>query len=211
MIRHCPYGIAVFGNPPVGEITALMELWSKQGYKSMDTMLPEFVRADGVADFEHPRHATMVIIKDEEAGKAWRKELDIRFDHPDWLRSGDAGISSKTIYAVMEYRWHIVPRGSLGFAPPGDADDFGRCYRLLKRYPAYLNRMEEVVEVCPNWKPIADHWNELCLMFEKEGKLDANGFPTVKRMPKTTKRIMELTGGHEGATLTIHKENPRPR
>lgn len=78
-----------------------------------------------------------------------------------WLVSGDTGTSSQTIYSVMRGlpppEWH-------GF--PHDADDFGRCYRLLKRFPDWRPRLPEVAARHFEWQPFVEAWNDLTALYE---------------------------------------------
>lgn len=78
----------------------------------------------------------------------------------EWLLSGDTGMSSRTICAVMT--------GSQYFdaSTPMDADDFGRCYRLLKLFPEWKPRMNEVARVCKAWGPLVAAWDELTALYE---------------------------------------------
>lgn len=58
-----------------------------------------------------------------------------------WALSDDTGVSSKTIC-----RWMTGTHGTTGayFAPPSDADDRGRCIRLLELIPEWLPRLAEM-------------------------------------------------------------------
>ena len=82
----------------------------------------------------------------------------------EWLRNGDTGTSSETIWAVM-MRQHSPKHGP---DIPYDPSDFGRCYRLLKVMPEWVARMPEVAAKYPKWKPFVDAWDELTAMYEKE-------------------------------------------
>ena len=101
----------------------------------------------------------------------------------DWLLSGDTGISSKTILAVMT-------RSKMGepFGPdvPHDPSDFGRCYRLLALFPGWRARLPEVAEKFPAWGPMVLAWGELTALYEEEIK-NASG-----KAPKLYKRMQEL-------------------
>lgn len=165
-IKKYKHGIAVFGFVPLMDASNLISMWDSQGYKFLDAVIAERLKA------------TFVLVQNKESSEAWKKELDIRFDHPDWIFSGDTGISSKTIYAILENKYYVLSGGSNDFDIPSDAEDFGRCYRLVKRYPSYESRLSEVAEKCPKWKPIVDNWKKLCESFEAEGKLDKDGFAT---------------------------------
>jgi len=94
----------------------------------------------------------------------------------EWILSNDAGISSKTIWAVM---MGVVasPGQRCGFASqpasfayniPLDPSDFGRCFRLLDLFPEWRSGMARMGEVFPKWKPMADRWDELEQLYKEE-------------------------------------------
>lgn len=62
-----------------------------------------------------------------------------------WLESNDRGVSSQAIYEVMTGRKLNRFSGS----PPLDIYDFGRCVRLLDRFPEWRKRMGEMLSVWP--------------------------------------------------------------
>lgn len=80
----------------------------------------------------------------------------------DWLMSGDTGTSSKTICSVM------TGSDAPEFGPdvPHDADDFGRCYRLLELFPEWRGRLPEVAAKYPKWGPMVVAWDELSALYE---------------------------------------------
>lgn len=81
-------------------------------------------------------------------------------DYRAWLRNGDTGTSSETIWHVMT--GETVRRCDI----PWDPDDFGRCYRLLKVMPSWRARLPEVATRFPKWKPLVDAWDELTALYE---------------------------------------------
>lgn len=86
----------------------------------------------------------------------------------DWLLSGDTGISSKTICAVMV---GSKVTGSFGPDVPHDNGDFGRCYKLLALFPEWRARLHEVAEQFPMWGPMVEAWSELTALYEKQQKV----------------------------------------
>jgi len=77
-----------------------------------------------------------------------------------WLLSDDTGISSKNIIR----RYLNLPIKSFGW--PHDADDFGRCYRMLKFCPQIdVNIMKDVDKI---WADLVDKWQELSNLYEKD-------------------------------------------
>ena len=81
-----------------------------------------------------------------------------------WLLGGDTGMSSKTICAVMVGAETPKYCGDV----PGDPDDFGRCYRLLKLIPTWRGRLQEVADRYKEWGPLVREWTELERMYEAE-------------------------------------------
>jgi hypothetical protein len=82
-----------------------------------------------------------------------------------WTVGGDTGTSSETIWGVMT---GIEPPGRWHGDTPCDAADFGRCYRLLQRFPAWRKRLPEVAERWPAWRPLVADWDEVTALYEKE-------------------------------------------
>jgi hypothetical protein len=83
----------------------------------------------------------------------------------EWLLSGDTGVSSKTICAVM-----TGSKMKMDFGPdiPHDGGDFGRCYRLLQHFPEWRVRLHEMADKYPMWGPMVEVWDELSALYEKE-------------------------------------------
>lgn len=61
----------------------------------------------------------------------------------EWLLSGDTGISSKALCAHM---LGMEPDHNM---PPSDADDRGRCIRLLNKIPEWWVRLDEMAQYSP--------------------------------------------------------------
>lgn len=106
----------------------------------------------------------------------------------EWARSWDVGISSATIYATFAGIGGVAGMPIPGY--PLDADDFGRCYRLLKvAPPAWREELRKVAnweKTKKEWEALTDHWSELEKLYEEE-------LPAGK-CPKLTARIRELLG-----------------
>ena len=109
-----------------------------------------------------------------------------RFEYADaaaWLKSWDTGISALTIYHVLG---HGLPVGD--WPRPGvphDPADFGRCHRLLAVAPGWRERLGEVADCHPAWRPFVDRWDDMTDLYEKES-------PTGKA-PKLYELMQELT------------------
>jgi hypothetical protein len=83
-----------------------------------------------------------------------------------WILGNDTGVSAKTIWAVMMGETpEDIP---FGYDVPHDPADFGRCYRLLNRFPEWKSRLNEVAEKFPKWGPMVREWGKMTQLYEKE-------------------------------------------
>jgi hypothetical protein len=73
----------------------------------------------------------------------------------DWLSGRDTGLSSMAI--LMWMMGGPVRR----FDYPRDADDLGRCLRLLDRIPAWRSRIGEMAACGPEWAALVKEWPAL--------------------------------------------------
>lgn len=182
MHRHV-HGITITGEVPVEEFRLLTEAWARE-HKSMIV----------VGDLAPLLGVDFVVCWDAEHADAWRAMKGVRVDSSDWLLSGDTGLSSLTIWATFTGQWQHLRWGRKSASKPQDADDFGRCYRLLRRYPEWRARLHEVVPHCPGFAPLVAAWDELTSLYEKEGRLDPQGRAT-RDCPKLYARMRELLRG----------------
>jgi hypothetical protein len=93
-----------------------------------------------------------------------------------WFAGTDIGISSKVIWLTMMG----MPMQLLGWprpSPPQDPSDFGRCYRLLNRFPEWRQRLPEVAEKYPAWRPMIREWEKLTEMYEHALEVQAQKAP----------------------------------
>lgn len=99
-----------------------------------------------------------------------------------WAAGRDTGTSSLTIYGALTGTPSPHDRSDV----PHDSADFGRCYRLLKLFPEWRNRLGEVAKKHSKWRGLADAWGELETLYEVElqtGK--ANGlYERIKELTK---------------------------
>lgn len=99
----------------------------------------------------------------------------------DWIMSGDVGISSKTIWAVMQ-----GCKSPQWASPPLDPSDFGRCYRMLVLFPKWRKRLSEVAARHKDWGPMIREWDHLTDLFIEESH------STTGMAPKLYARMQEL-------------------
>lgn len=119
-----------------------------------------------------------------ECREHWIEFCEIVGDTPlkramQWALSDDTGTSSKTLCAFMlGMNQTNGCRGWGASYPPSDADDRGRCIRLLKLIPEWLPRLPELAEANPggNWnpdepnKPVKSSWAYQIPLILQEGK-----------------------------------------
>ena len=77
----------------------------------------------------------------------------------NWLLGSDTGSSSKTILSVMTGTEYAHP------SVPCDPGDFGRCYRLLEKFPQWKYRLVEVSNKYPEWKKLITDWHYLSVSY----------------------------------------------
>ena len=80
----------------------------------------------------------------------------------DWMRYGEVGTSSETIWSVLS--GHPIRDPGL----PGDPDDFRRCHLLLEALPWWRGRLPEVAVVYPEWGPMVREWPRMTELFLEE-------------------------------------------
>ena len=101
--------------------------------------------------------------------KAWEKEIaESLFERgldpqTQWWEGTDVGLSSAAMFGVLG---NVCAAASLEYsdkATPRDADDFGRCKRLLDKFPEWKARLGEVAVAYPDtkWPAIVSRWDEI--------------------------------------------------
>lgn len=90
----------------------------------------------------------------------------------DWFVSQDRGLSSEYILEQCLGMPSGMLTGHCGReglpSIPHDADDFGRCYRLLKAVPSLRPLFDEAMpKSCTEWGFLVKSWDVLCAEYEK--------------------------------------------
>jgi len=67
----------------------------------------------------------------------------------DWATSGDTGVSSEFL---CRYLLGFDPNTIWGYSAPSDADDRGKCIRLLNKMPEWWDRLDELISVSEDWE-----------------------------------------------------------
>lgn len=160
-IERRPLGLLVYGSLTADELSAVSGYAKALGYDLIDV---------GVAKV---MGATFALTNAQDA-KRWRAELDEATrasaagdEELAWLRSTDTGTSSLTIFAALSRGAHPVPLAG-GPDVPYDPDDFGRCHRLLERFPAWRPRLIEVSRRHPAWAPFVREWARMTEVYERD-------------------------------------------
>ncbi len=112
----------------------------------------------------------------------------IAFELPEnaveWLRKGQRGISSNTIFGAIS-----------GLAldkikhPPSDPDDFRRCYLLIKQVPEWKGELHKVAHLSETWKNVVDNWDKLSALLEEQVDRYEQGKPGTYEMYNFMKSI----------------------
>lgn len=156
--------VLVHGAIPVDEFAALQKMWAKRG---IDTLAVGVSSALGVT-FAACRKGDVDAWTAEVAGRA--SALANGDAELEWLLGPDTGLSSQTIFSVLASTESLRSRalGTWGPTTPSDPSDFGRCHRLLERFPMWRDRLGEVSEAYPKWKPLVAAWDEMTALWLEE-------------------------------------------
>lgn len=163
-IKENEFGILVFGSMPIDDMVALAKVWEKRGHTQMVPGVASAMKA-------------MLAVCAPANVKKWKKHIDDQAKERSqgdlelqWLRGSDTGISSKTIFSVLcrpENKGSLLLNDGWSRSTPWDADDFGRCMRLVDLL-SWRNRLPEVSSAHPSFGPIVANWDELCSLFKRK-------------------------------------------
>ena len=97
----------------------------------------------------------------------------------NWIVEDDYGVASMTIYSVLRQEYMaVVPYRMISWIArvslPHDSVDFGRCVRLLDRFPGWRKRLNEVGIRYPAWRPLIDQWNQIEDLYRKDELSEVN-------------------------------------
>jgi hypothetical protein len=143
--------VIVRGSVPIGDARNIQKFGESFGFDIIDACVGYCLGA-------------VMVLTDKEGAVKLRAEIDEqnagKSPEDAWISGWDRGISSETIFHVMTGRPML---GRVGV--PHDPDDFGRCYRLLEKFPGWKQRIREVAEQYPEWARIVEHWDWLSAMY----------------------------------------------
>lgn len=180
LIEYHELGVVIRSPCPVSLFAALAKHFKSEGYKLLSVKLCG------------PLNAAAVLVRSDEDADRWAAQIDeaalrhcAGIEELAWLKGTDTGTSSRTIFSVLSEYGQLACVGwsSLG-APPCDPDDFGRCHRLLERFPSWRPRIGEVAAKYPRWALLVENWTELEQLYREE-------LPT-KMAPKLYALMQEL-------------------
>jgi len=162
-------GLVIKGAIPIDQMSKISKMADALGFGLVDAGAAQALGAT-------------LVITNQQGSQIIRDEIEKRNSGKSaedaWLFGADTGMSSKSIFGVMTGK----PVGEGSF--PWDPDDFGRCYRLLAKFPGWRSRLSEVSQKYPAWSGLVENWDELTALYEEE--LPRN------RAPKLYARMQEL-------------------
>lgn len=180
-VERYPLGWVIFGAIPVSDLAAINKLAGKNA-----------VVALGVSS---ALGATIAFAENEKNAREWEKAIEAEVakefgaDTPDaWLRGTDTGRSSLTIYYSL-VNGKRCKKSWPGYLPL-DWDDFGRCYRLLKKFPTWRARLPEVAALFPEWEGVVREWQTIEMYFV-EAQTIADRIFDGEKVSDLDRRLME--------------------
>ena len=192
-----PHGILVTDPAPLLELSALMSVWCESyGY---DIICPEISSYLG---------AVMAISNEKEAA-LWRAKI---FKEPsidlgelerinDWPNSQHTGLSSIAIWEVLSGKPWTRSNDTFRGEIPYDPQDWLRCYKLLQLIPSWYDRLHEVGDKYPRWKPFTDNWHKLEAIYERELKDDKRNDRGDQILPDLYDYLQELREIQTGTSV----------
>jgi len=84
----------------------------------------------------------------------------------EWIWGNDTGLSSRYLVEQLTGHRALTDGWQRHVQYPHDPADFGRCERLLRRFPVLRLRMGELTH--PVWVAFVAHWDEIVQTIEAE-------------------------------------------
>lgn len=118
--------------------------------------------------YKTSRRQTILCAATAAGAKLWMEDIEKSLEglspQMKWWRGMDVGLSSAAIFAVLcEGEMKFCGAADMGQGnTPRDADDFGRCLRLVETM-GWRERLAEVATAYPetDWPKIIGRWDEL--------------------------------------------------
>lgn len=135
-----------------------------------------------------PQHRNGLFYKRIRAGMVYTGPGD-HCQYFAWSTGGDSGISSKTVVVAL------TGAAVLGTSHPGaplDAGDFGRCKRMLERFPWLRIGMPRLPELFSSWpRALSESWEELEALYVEGTVVDPIAV-SAGVLPALDARLLEL-------------------
>ena len=153
-----PHGMVFFNTVPLTLFEKLSKTFGKNAVICPD-----------IRNF-YGNECGLVIANNKTAHDKWCSEINQylkeQYDTEEerWFYGLDTGLSSRCIYNFMSDMGTI--RNYAGGTHylvhvPQDVGDFGRCVRLLEKFPDWKNCLQQMVKKHSEWKDIVDNWDLL--------------------------------------------------
>lgn len=204
IVEH-PHGVALYGAVPVSDLLALQAAWEEKGFTLFDVGVASAIGAT-------------LCIASQEGSEAWRAEVEADAAQKAgddrelaWVLGWDTGHSSLCMMAMLAesstagaraaYRLYgKADDGGAWRQPPQDPDDLGRCIRLLDRFPAFRDRLDKILDSCPDWRPFVRQWAELEALYRREL---ARGAATAPVTRARMRALLEEVQGVSDVTVDL--------
>ncbi len=120
------------------------------------------------AGISHHFGCPVAVGRSKADAEVWKQKISSSIAHlpaqERWWRGTDVGLSSAAIFgALSDCSYAAVARKFGEGRVPRDADDFGRCVRMLNNIPAFRINLDEVAQAYPDtaWPSFISSWVEL--------------------------------------------------
>ncbi len=108
-----------------------------------------------------------VVKAEQEVERLKRGPVPAELDkYYEWALGGDSGQSSKAL--VMAITGARVIANCDAKSPPWDPSDFGRCSRVLAKFPELRAGLSKVAALSPIWAAYVEHWDELEALYAQD-------------------------------------------
>jgi len=93
-----------------------------------------------------------------------------------WLASDDTGASSvymiQTIHIVENNSecGNLIDEKNRNNYHPLDADDLGRCFRMIQKFPELKQKISQMSDVSYEWQLTIEHWDEMFDLYDRYGQ-----------------------------------------
>jgi len=94
-----------------------------------------------------------------------------------WLKNGEQGISSKTMFKYLSD--DNIPLNINSESHPLDPDDFKRCYKLLKAVPQFKVKLGRMRNISTTWANLVDNWDKLTEMYEENVRTEWKNYKKI--------------------------------